>query len=513
MKSVAVIGSGLSAAGACLSLAKKSLDIHVFDVGEELDAPNNSSLKNLGSSPPSDWIHNDIRLVTKNPSMTLFKMPQKLVFGSDYIYLNTRALMNFKSNKQPITPTFAKGGFSRGWGGAALPISKKELKDWPINFDDLKPHYEEIWNQVPISGIENPKYEKEFPIFGNYSSSLILPQPCQKLFDIIQRDKNYQNYNNFIISQSRLMVKGGAEGCINCGICIAGCPYGFIFQADTIIEKLKKQKVLKYHPFSFVEFIDEKKSGVTLTIADTRSRKRSNKKFDKILVACGAIGTTALMQRSKIVDDKVKIYNSDKFIFPMFLKTNPGILHDQSPSLPGLFASIKIPYKGNYFYSHGQISSISSFLNLKWHMFSKFMPWPILNRILFMQGSLPSNLSSRTIIKMKNSKTVISEMIPINNIDNILLMTINEYKKSPLSKAVIIIPKIHKYLPAGGHHYGGQFPMKKNPSTNQTDVLGRINKISSIHIIDASTFPNIPSSTVGFTLMANAHRITESAFK
>ena len=104
-------------------------------------------------------------------------------------------------------------------------------------------------------------------------------------------------------------------------------------------------------------------------------------------------------------------------------------------------------------------------------------------------------------------------MVPKDNIKNIILNTIHAYKQSPLGKAAIIIPKVYKYLPAGGHHYGGQFPMAKRPSGNQTDTLGRLSGHSSIHIVDTSVFPHIPATTIGFTLMANAHRIATCSIK
>ena len=512
MRRVAVIGSGPAAAGVCLALRKMSVNVHVFDVGEKLEEPNSSAAERLGSNNPDNWDSKDIKKVTKNSSFSIFKKPQKLVFGSDYIYLKNRSLMRFKSNRQPISPTFAKGGFSRAWGGAVLPISKNELNHWPINFDELEPHFKEIWNHVPISGIANPKYDEFFPRFGEYDGLIDIPTPCEKLLEAMEKHERLSDNENFMFSRSRLMVSSGINGCINCGICLSGCPYGHIFQTDTIIDSLVKKGCIFYHKNSFVEHLVEDRLSAKITIVDIRTRIRTTQGFDKIFIAAGALGTTGIMLRSGLVKNKITILNSDKFIFPMFLKSCPGTHKRQSPSLSSIFADIQLPDETN-FWIHGQISSISSYLDLKWRRISQLIPWSIVDRNLIMLTGLPSSLSSKTLITMDNDRTLIAKMIPKNNINSIILNTINAYKRSPLGKSAIIFPKIHRYLPAGGHHYGGQFPMKENPSGNQTDKLGRLKGLSSIHIVDTSVFPHIPSSTIVFTLMANAHRITSLSFK
>lgn len=512
MKKIAIIGSGPAAAGACLALRKKSFDVHLFDVGEELEEPNKSAFKRLGSSTPDKWKYKDIQRVTKNPSLSFFKKPQKLVFGSNYVYALKRSFSKFIRGQQPISPTFSKGGFSRAWGGAALPLSKNDLKYWPISYDKLIPHYREIWKNVPMSGINDRKYEEIYPRFGPYSGSLDLPRPCSTLLKLIQNDIGLSVNNNFHISQSRLMVSSGINGCINCGICISGCPYGHIFQGDAIIDSLVKEGMLKYHKYAFVDNLKAEKSFVKINILDTRTRKKTLKIFDKIFIAAGAIGTSGILLRSGLVENKITLLNSDKFILPLFLKGNPGKHHKDSPSLSSLFTSIKTPGQHNS-WIHGQVSSVSSFLDLKWGKISPIMPWSLINRTLIMLGSLPSSLSSKTLITMQRDKTLKSTMIAKSDVNETLIKAIISFRSSILGKYVLIFPKFHRYLPAGGHHYGGQFPMTSNPSANQTDTLGRLKGVDNIHIIDSSVFPHIPSSTMVYTIMANAHRIVIKALK
>ena len=49
--------------------------------------------------------------------------------------------------------------------------------------------------------------------------------------------------------------------------------------------------------------------------------------------------------------------------------------------------------------------------------------------------------------------------------------------------------------------------MRDRPGELECDVLGRPQGLDRIHLVDSSTFPTIPSTTITFTVMANAHRI------
>jgi choline dehydrogenase-like flavoprotein len=58
-----------------------------------------------------------------------------------------------------------------------------------------------------------------------------------------------------------------------------------------------------------------------------------------------------------------------------------------------------------------------------------------------------------------------------------------------------------------GYHVGGAFPMRTRPGPFESDVLGRPYGFERVHLVDATTFPTIPASTVTLTVLANAHRI------
>jgi len=61
--------------------------------------------------------------------------------------------------------------------------------------------------------------------------------------------------------------------------------------------------------------------------------------------------------------------------------------------------------------------------------------------------------------------------------------------------------------PGRGFHNGASFPMRKDPAELETDILGRPRGWSRLHVVDASSLPSVPATTITFSVMANAHRI------
>ena len=74
----------------------------------------------------------------------------------------------------------------------------------------------------------------------------------------------------------------------------------------------------------------------------------------------------------------------------------------------------------------------------------------------------------------------------------------------------IVPPFSLRVVPIGrSFHLGGSFPMGQRDSVYYSDLQGRPMGLKRVHLIDASTFPSIPATTITFTIMANADRIVE----
>ncbi len=62
--------------------------------------------------------------------------------------------------------------------------------------------------------------------------------------------------------------------------------------------------------------------------------------------------------------------------------------------------------------------------------------------------------------------------------------------------------------PGASYHTGGGFPMRATPKKNtDTDTLGRPRGYQNVYLVDSTTFPSVPGTTIGLSIMANAYRI------
>ena len=60
----------------------------------------------------------------------------------------------------------------------------------------------------------------------------------------------------------------------------------------------------------------------------------------------------------------------------------------------------------------------------------------------------------------------------------------------------------------GGWHFGGSLPMTNRPCLpHHIHVSGQIHGLRRAYIIDSSSLPSIPGSSIAYLTMANAHRI------
>jgi choline dehydrogenase-like flavoprotein len=80
-----------------------------------------------------------------------------------------------------------------------------------------------------------------------------------------------------------------------------------------------------------------------------------------------------------------------------------------------------------------------------------------------------------------------------------------------LLRGLPLSPLLQVANPGRSYHIGGTFPMKSVPGKFETDKMGALHGFHGVYIVDASTFPTVPASTITYTVMANAHRIASNA--
>jgi len=277
---VAIVGSGLSAMACAKALVKRGLKVTILDAGEELSNDRKAAIASMKWAPPNQWSADNLNLVTENPTIHTEKIPQKMAFGSDYIYARNRfALPTTGGIDKSLSYTFSKGGFSTVWGGAMLPMADCDMDAWPLRRDDLATHYRDVLSSLPFSGA-NDEIAREFPLYlKNDPTPVPLTPSMQSMLSDFKIAGDVLAKKNILAGMARLAVQAkptpATPGCDGCGLCLTGCPRGAIYNSWVDMETMVASGDVQYIPGVAVEKAYESDDMVKVTIVRLRVRPKS----------------------------------------------------------------------------------------------------------------------------------------------------------------------------------------------------------------------------------------------
>jgi choline dehydrogenase-like flavoprotein len=137
----------------------------------------------------------------------------------------------------------------------------------------------------------------------------------------------------------------------------------------------------------------------------------------------------------------------------------------------------------------------------------------LLGRLLIVQGYLPSTHSASIRVSLRASSAAGSATLQLAPVENdrtapALTRVVKKLRANRRAlRAMPLAPMLRAGLPGRSFHSGGTFPMRSAPRSLETDAHGRPHGFARVHAVDATIFPSIPSTTITFSVMANAHRI------
>jgi choline dehydrogenase-like flavoprotein len=513
---IAIVGSGPSAISAAKILLKKRIKVTIFDVGEDLPADVKKKVEIISRKSKNHWSNSDINYLSNNYSLKKNNIPKKMIFGSDYFYAAYRDHSKIVSSGVEAKPTFAKGGYSVAWGAALLPTATCDMKDWPFGRARLSKYYKKVLSTLPLTG-EIDELEKSFPSYKKKLNNLsIAPQ-----FSAMRSRLNSTNSSNnkIICGFSRLAVFTNAQknACKYCGLCLSGCPYGSIYNFREEVDSLLKDKNFKYISNALVTSYKEGKNKVSLLYFDILKKQDIQKIFSKVFLAAGPINSSKIVLRSNNIYNKpIKFIDSQKFVFPIFSFRQFKIDVRNSNTLCSLFLELKFSRLSDH-WNHIQISGLNDWvlkkLNLStFNAFKQLIFSPFLNRVSIGWGGLHSNISSKFTLKLLDNNVIFLEKLHNKDSKIFIIKLLFVMFLKAFNKGIFFIPVFFMSKVGGGCHFGGSFPMRKRPKEIfESDILGRPFGHKNVHLIDATTFPSIPSTTMALLTMANAARIADES--
>jgi ferredoxin len=340
------------------------------------------------------------------------------------------------------------------------------------------------------------------------------------------RAKPALNARGVFVGRARLALNAAA--CIRCGLCLTGCPHSLIYSAAQTMDQMRRHD-LEYHGGLLATRIEETPDGVVVTAKDIETGQLHRFQADRVFVACGAIGTSRIVLGSLDLYGAIPVLESAQFILPFASRravADPRGRPDFTLNQFNIVVTLDdecLDASQLHMYTYN-----SAFLEALPGLLSQPLLSPArtaaLRRLSIAFGYLPSWESPGFTIQAHPAAA--PGTLPA------LRVTGRAGRQSAAANAMLrsvlarlsrsaraldlwpLLPALKMSAPGKSYHWGGTFAhARKAGGPLNSDVLGRVAPWTRVHLVDASVFPTIPATTFTLTVMANAHRIAQTALR
>jgi hypothetical protein len=514
-----IIGTGPAAFAAAMALKENGQPFEVLDADGDLEPFRLEKIAKLRAMPPEDWAPEDVSTLFPSPKASSKGVEKRFAFGSDFVYRTPKSLSITTENcKVDISHGF--GGFGNVWGAATLPFALSDLRDWPVEPQSLRRSYQNISRYVPVSGARDDLQEL-FPIESDSPGTLREGAQISRLHAFLESRKRSLNSRGLVFGRARVAVESRAAEtqCRYCGRCLDGCVYGSIFNPREYWPRFFPEGVAIHRGFYAFQF-HEDQDHVRVTALDLKASVRRDFMAKRVWIASGAVATTRLVARSLgILQRPISLKDSQYFFFPVLtLRRAP----DEAIrfTLAELFLEL-LPSEVSPYFTHFQIYGLNTIFKEAIHgLFGAFPGGSYISkelgrRFLLFQGFLHSAHSgslSMTLTAASESGDQVHLRGVTNPQSSFVAHAALRKLRQQLLPFGIVPPFSMTVVPIGrSFHMGSSFPMGKTDSAFYSDLQGRPMGLKRVHLMDASTFPSIPATTITYTIMANSDRIVNEA--
>jgi choline dehydrogenase-like flavoprotein len=519
-----VVGSGPSAVACASALLKRGRAVYMLDAGIQLEADRARLVQALSLTTPDQWRAEDVQRLKEGMDPAASGIPQKRIFGSDYPYRDAVKHLGLECEEVGLEASMALGGFSTVWGASMLPSMAGDVTDWPISVAQLAPHYKAVLELTGLSA-ERDALTDLLPLHLDSPGHLEASRQAQAMLRAMDRHREELRKARIYPGRARVAIKAAAApkepGCVYCGMCMYGCPYGYIYASEQSLPQLKRAGDFRYQPDVIVQAVQETAGGVKIRAKHRVTGAALEFEAERVYLAAGVIPTTGILLRSLgAYDQPVEIKDSQYFLLPVALaKRIPNVRHEPLHALSQLYLEILDPEVSPYtvhlqVYSYNDLigRTVSRTLGplAQW---LPFLARELEGRLLLIQGFIHSAQSSRILATLRKSPTDGKETLRLQGEVNplakaVVRRVVRKLLGQSLRLGALPLPMLLQMgKPGRSFHAGGSFPMRAKPGALETDANGRPAGWRWVHAVDATVLPSIPATTITLTVMANAHRI------
>ncbi len=524
MTSNLIVGSGPAAAGVALALAgDPSQQITVIDVGHRLEPVLEGAVQRLGAREMVDWDDADVDLVRTQPTGAKVRgLPEKRAYGSDFPFRNVGQLDGVRAvgevNDAVISAAY--GGLSNVWGSQVMPFTPATFARWPVDADAMRTHYRRILEEIPFAG-EEDALARRFPLDGDAAPLPTLAPRAQRVVDAAARHDAALERMGVLVGRARLAFDSSA--CVRCGLCMTGCPYGLIYSSSQTFDRLRGSGRIEYRGGLLSLHVDQEGERPHVLARELGTNSVHRFEADRVFVACGAMGTTRLVLGSlRLFGQDVELGESAQFVLPM---VSAGPTPDPRRRTEFTLNQFNMAVATDeewldvaqiHFYPHNPAIVEGLPAPLRTAAAAPLLG-AVLRRTTVGLGYLPS-WASPVLRARVDPPTGAGTLPGLTLSGDVAHAARNPMFRRVATAMVRAAPRLDlwpvlplAFFAAGGksYHFGGSFPHRSSGADGPltTDRLGRLDRWSNVHLVDASVFPSVPATTFTLTIMANAHRI------
>jgi ferredoxin len=505
---------------AAAALVQRGCSPTILDTGLSPE-PDALALKTqLAETDPDAWKSEDLIPAKRLGPAAANGIPRKLYFGSDFTFRRAGLAPLLDVSRASLYRSFAAGGFSNVWGAVTEPLPQSEMKNWPVPFEELDPHYAAVRRlmcAIPESIEIAPAAAPD-----RFPGELRPSSQARELYADLWANRRDLESADIRFAYSRLAVRAvennGEKGCCYCGLCLHGCPYDCIYTAAATLERLRREGRVGYIPGVIVDTLAPENGCIRINARSLVDGTLQSFRGERVFMAAGLLETARIILTSLgLRNVPFRAQHSDIFTLP-FLRYSaaPGIAHERLHTLCQLVIQIEdeavCPHPVHLqFYGYNDLYAALA----AHHMGVWARPLaPFVNmlatRLFIIFGYLHSSVSSTIALTLTGGQNpgLRLEGQPTAravNISRAVARKLLRYRRR--FRAVPVGFQLRLDLPGGGYHSGGIFPMKLSPGAFETNRLGSLASLSDVHIVDSTVLPEIPPFPTAFTTMANAHRI------
>jgi choline dehydrogenase-like flavoprotein len=513
-----VIGSGPAGVACAKALIARGANVLMLDAGLELEPDRARIVSQCAGTQPAAWDSGQIAALKGGMAADATGVPLKLVFGSDFPYRETAEKIPWRNHGTGLKPSLALGGLSNVWGAAMLPYRDTDIAGWPVTNAALERHYRAVTAFTGLAA-HRDDLEEIFPFHCDQPHALRSSRQADRLLGNLNRHRDALRERGWHFGRSRVAVRAAGNvagaGCVHCGFCMYGCPYGCIYNSADTVRELRAEKNFTYQRDVIVTAVHENSERVFITGYHRVTNVPLAFEADRVYLAAGVIPTAQILLRSQAAyDQPLTLRDSQYFLFPLLLaRRTRDVQTEALYTLSQLFIELNCPRISRHSV-HLQLYTYSDIIGQAVRKSLgplKIFARPLEERMIIVQGYLHSDESPAITMTLKRDGE--KDFLQLDAQPKAATRpTVQKVLRELLSQTrrlggVVVPPMLQLAEPGRGFHCGGSLPMRESPGRFESDTLGRPQGWARVHAVDASVLPAVPATTITFTVMANAHRI------